>query len=193
MVVRDRDVVVVRPVVVLIKEVHGGIDQGRLRQSGAHIDLMGLRVVVAHHGRCTRRNRVAHRRSTEVLVLLVHREPPAVGLERTVLGIGRPVVSLLIEIGVTRNHPGTRCDDVRLDPAVIRRPSARERSELLCVSSAWVCRDRGGRVVVRPHGTVREEVVLSCATVPDAVVARPVTLTVVLAGANSQGVLGCRR
>ena len=167
MVVWNRDVVVIGPVVVLIEQVDRGVDERRLCERATRIDSLSLRVVVPHDCSCSGGDRVAHRCAAHVLVLLVDGVTPSIVLERSVLGIRGAVVSLLVQIGVSRQHPCSWRNHIWLDSSVVRRAAARERSELLRVSSARIRGDRRRRIVVWPCGTIREEIVLARTTVSD--------------------------
>jgi hypothetical protein len=131
-------VVVVDPVVVLVEQIVRGVDERGLherRARGAAVDFL---VVVADHGGAPRHERVRHRGAAEVLELVVERVAPAGVLEEAVLGIGRRVVAVLVEIGVAGQHPRSRRHDVGLDPPVVGRAAARESRHLLGVAGARV-------------------------------------------------------
>ena len=64
--------------------------------------------------------------------------------------VGRGVVSLLIEVGVGREHPRPGGDHVGLDAAVVGRPAAAESRHLLGVAGTRIRAERRRREVSRP-------------------------------------------
>ena len=157
---------------------------------------MELLVEVAHHRCAARDQRVGHRGAAEVLELVAQRVSPAVVLEESVLGIGRRVVTLLIQIGVAGEHPRARGHHVGLDPTVVRRPAAREGGHLLGVAGARVALQGLRGELEGPVLPPGEDVVLSAIGRADGAlggVAGVVGGPVVLARADADHVLGRAR
>ena len=187
--VGDRKGVVVDAVVVLVGHVDRRVDQRRLDQRGAGVVAVDVVVEVAQHRHAAGGQRRRHRCAAHVLVIGARRIAPAVVLVEAVLWVDRHIVAPLVEIGVARQHPGARRDDVGLDAAVVGRAAARERRHLSGVAGRGVGGDRIGRIA--PRGAIGEDRVLSpTAAVVEPAVARVVAVAIVLAGAHGDDVLG---